>query len=325
MFTLYCALRLVLSAIFVLFANCRKKDKETMWPKLKVMLDPLDTKSTWIGYDTSATKSYTKVDLVNMSEKKAVIVSGWASTWKKESGEKDKPSKKAKIEKAEDGTKTQNDPNAADTADCGGDIFVQVGWDFLADFELRFFGSVALDGRGDSVPLVGEFSKENSTPKLPWQLFGQGWDSLMASEMPSPAFVIKPVSKSAKAGKASKIKTAQITDPGKGKKSGAVDVAGPSCADLSQTAAVALAEEALGMAKASAKKKNKKRKASPQKKKNTAVLSDSIQFVEEPLPLGYKLCIGTHDPELLSTRVDAFATRYDSHLRSSHFLPFGMC
>ena len=269
-----------------------------MWPKLKVMLDPLDTKSTWIGFETSATKSYTKVDLIKMSEKRTVIVSGWASTWVKESGEKDKTSKKAKIDKTEADTK--NGPSAeadtADTADIGADVLVQVGWDFLANFALHFFGSVGLDGRGDSVPLVGEFSQGNNTLQLPWQLFGQGWDSLMASEMPSPAFVIKPVPKSAKTGKATKIKTAQITNPGKGRKDGAAEAAGPA-ADLSQTAAVALAEEALGMAKASAKKKSKKRKASPQKKKTTAMLSDSIEFVEEPLPLGYKLC----------TRIDAFA------------------
>lgn len=242
------------------------------------MLNPLDTKQSWLGVqvETDSDKVFSKEQLIKKSEQEDVFVFGFASSWSGVS-EKDKsqapPAKKQRTESAKD---------AGGTGGGTTESFIQVPWSFMKDFELYFYGTVGLDGAGNSVPLVTDNSGSTS---LPWHLFSKGWDNLMNSEMPCMAFVLPQVKKT-KSGKADKIKTKQfmsgeasVADP-KAKSKAKEDTAGTA------TTSQQLAEQVL-LGKAA--KRKAKAKASSKSKKNDQVLSDAIIFIEAPLFLGF-LC-----------------------------------
>jgi len=253
----------------------RRREKD-QWNKIKIMLNPVDTKQAWLGIevDVQEDKVLTKQQLIKkgQGEKDDIFVLGYASSWSS-SDKSDKPAaKKART--------TEPDKDASGSAAGNSDpsnlssSFAQVAWNFMEGLELFFYGTVAIEGSGNSVPLVAE-RHEGQGPFLSWQVFGKGWDTLMASEMPCLAFVV-PAVKKGKSGKGDKMKTHQFL-----KEQGSSEPSGKSKSAEGKD----IAEQAV-MGKAAVKRKAK-RKATTKESKNEQKLSDAITFVEAPLFLGF--------------------------------------
>lgn len=256
----------------------RRSTEETAWKQTNIMFNVLDSKQTWLGIKVEGDKIFTKKELLEKGENNTIFVLGFASNW---SANAEKAS-----DKANKRLKTQSgDAKPADTdAATDQSVFMNVPWDFLKDFQLRFFGTVGLESKGAAVPLVTEKDKEMA-PSLPWQLFGQGWDSLMGSEMPCLAFIVPLAKMKGKTGKASKIKTVQFLSGSEPTSTGGTGTGASASKPTESDACEEMAAEAMGLSRKGGAKRKPKRKASKDKGTKSQVLSDSITFIEAPLLL----------------------------------------
>lgn len=235
------------------------------------MFDISDSKQTWVGLQVSPVLEcgvHTATDLNQLGEAKAIHVLTTAAAFG--------PATSQLPRKPKDGTQDAVQ------------MYVALPVDFLKDFQLTFFGMIALEGKAAAVPLtVGQAGQASAS--LPWQVFGTGWDSLMGSECVCPAFVLPA--------KKIKLTKAQLqTQAGKtSSKAKQVNIYHmmnlPDPSEIGEEPEIeAFAADIVGAA-ASKKKATKKTKVPKAKAKGKAAAKHkdanfAVTFVDEPLFLG---------------------------------------